>query len=218
MIGLCGAHRTGKTTLAREYAIAEGVSFVETSATETFKRLGKRPDQHYSFGDRLSIQLEILQDASDLWETEFGNHFISDRTPIDMIAYTLADVNNSTELTPDEIELAATYMDACFESSNRHFSCLILVQPGIKIVEAEGKASSNPLYIEHLNQTMMGLLMDSRNKAHGCYIPRHKLDLKERVQSVQVSYDRVIDRADQILINKSQGLCQSEVFRSDSLH
>lgn len=218
MIGLCGAHRTGKTTLGREYSIVEGISFVQTSATETYKRLGKNPRSMVSFKDRLEIQSEILKDANDLWETEFGERFISDRTPIDMIAYTLADINNSTNLSAEELRLADEYIQSCFESINRHFNCLVLLQPGIPIIEEEGKASCNPLFMNHLNSIMMGLLMSDSNRAYGCFIPKSTLDLTERIKAVQISQARAFNRIDEILINKAKGLNKIEVFRSDSIH
>ena len=62
MIGLLGAHRVGKTTLARELEKRYGLLFVQTNVIDTFERLGKDPRLDYDMETRLSIQEEILVD------------------------------------------------------------------------------------------------------------------------------------------------------------
>lgn len=188
MIGLCGAHRTGKTTLARAYAERVGIPFVETDARGTFARLGFDPKADYSFGTRMEIQLHILHDAGELYR-KAGSRFITDRTPIDFLAYTLADVQRTTLSNPSEERTLEEYLKACFDCCNRHFTTLIVVQPGIAIQDAPGKAPASAGYIEHLNSLMLGLVVNPHINAYHFSINRKFLDIEERLSCVQYAVD-----------------------------
>lgn len=192
-IGLCGAHRTGKTTLARAYAEKNGIEFLETRSSAVFERLGLSPKEDYTFRVRLKIQEEILADAARLYAGA-GVDWITDRTPIDMLAYTLADVQRAN-LDHEDSERLLKYMSACFRTANMYFSTLVLVQPGIEIVEEEGKAPGNLAYIEHLNSLAMGLIVDERVKAGHFYIPRSKIEMDERLDCVDSAVNQTARRA-----------------------
>lgn len=192
MIGLCGAHRTGKTTLAQEYSRGASIPFVRTSTSEVFKALGFDPKMDYDFKIRMFIQNKILDAAEALW-SQYEGEWITDRTPIDMLAYTMADVQRENLDTDDE-KLFESYHKRCIESSNKHFSMLIAVQPGIPMVETEGKAPSNIGYVEHINSLVLGLVHDSRVKTSRFLMSRATLDLNERCAAVDSAMDRMWDR------------------------
>jgi predicted ATPase len=156
IIGLCGGHRVGKTTLAAELARQMSSIFVPTQTSAVFFRHGLRPDMSLNFATRLRIQNEVLSDAKQLWRTQTQD-FITDRTPLDFIAYTLADIQAQTAV---EFEILKCYINACFQSTLEFFSHLILVQPGIPLVFETGKAALNQAYIEHLNTLLLGLIHD----------------------------------------------------------
>jgi hypothetical protein len=156
-VGFCGAHRTGKTELAGAVAAALGVNFIETTTSAVFASAGIAPSAVKDFGERMRIQPKVLDSAEALWRGE--TIYVTDRTPIDMLAYTLADIQGGTRADPEAV---AAYAERCFKSANRHFDLLVLVQPGITIVDAPGKAAPNPAYIEHFNSLAMGLLSDER--------------------------------------------------------
>ena len=150
MIGLLGAHRVGKTTLARELEKRYGLLFVQTNVIDTFERLGKDPRLDYDMETRLSIQEEILVDIEQKYLATKGEHFVTDRTPLDLLAYTFADIqrqNMSMELT----SRFGAYFDRCISVTNAHFWLVVLIQPGIPIVDEPGKAPPNIAYMEHLN-------------------------------------------------------------------
>ena len=88
-IGLCGSHRTGKTTLAEAVALKMGIPFVKTQTSEVFKQHGLDPSAPMDFGTRIRIQEHIIRAAEEIWESE-PNSFITDRTPIDMMKNTWA--------------------------------------------------------------------------------------------------------------------------------
>jgi len=192
-IGLIGAHRTGKTTLARLYAEKSGIKFLETSVSAIFRDLGYDAAVTYDFDTRLTIQEEVLKRVDAKYAEHAGTDFITDRTPLDMAAYLMADAIG--DRVPPECQVrVAQYVNACFETTNRRFGVVLLVQPGIQLVAEEGKAAMNVAYIEHLNSLMFGLTVDERLTCHNYYMPRHVLDLEKRHQALQASVSRSRER------------------------
>lgn len=194
IIGLLGSHRTGKTTLAKAYAQKHDLAFVETSVSAIFKSLGLDPAAKFTFSERLDIQEEVLRvvDKSyDKINSLYGA--IADRTPLDMLAYTMSEAIGDSVSEKDQARFEA-YARKCFEVTNRRFSCVILVQPGIPVVHEEGKASLNAAYMEHLNSLMLGLSVDERVEIPHFYIPRSRLTIEDRMVSLE-SAMQVTDRA-----------------------
>jgi len=183
MIGLFGPQRCGKTTLAKAYADKHGVQFVETSASSVFKRAGLDPAKTYGFDIRLAIQGEILKEfAAAYAAAPFGS--ITDRTPIDLMAYTLSECLNDNVSPSLEPRLEKYILD-CFDVLNRYFSTVILVQPGIPLVKALGKAGTSKAHIEHISSLCLGLVMDERTKCAHYYIRRSMIDMDERVAALE---------------------------------
>ena len=192
--GLCGGHRTGKTTLAKEYAKKYGVSFVETSVSAIFRELGYDPAVTYDFATRLMIQEEILKRIDAKLADYGGEDFITDRTPIDFIGYTLADAIG--DRVPDDCQdRLRKYVNDCFEVTNKRFGTIFLIQPGIQLVQEDGKAAMNEAYIEHLNSLILGLTVDERLKSYHFYIPRNVTEISERITAVRTALDRTKLRA-----------------------
>ena len=179
-LGLCGAHRTGKTTLAMAIATQLNIPFVRTTTSQVFAKLGLNPAESMDFPTRLFVQNQVLDAAEQIWD-DSSTPFISDRTPIDMIAYTLADIQGKTEV--DFAQLNA-YCDRCFASTNQFFQNLAIIQPGIPLVYEEGKAALNAAYIEHINILVIGLCNDSRLKADVFCNPREAIALDLRISNI----------------------------------
>lgn len=201
MIGLCGAHRTGKTSLARAFSSQNVIPFVQTDVSGVFKALGFDPKEDYDFKLRMFIQNRIL-DATESVYKKGGHQFITDRTPLDMLAYTMADIQRAN-LDSDDIAMFEDYMERCFEVTNRFFATLIAVQPGIPLVAAEGKAPLNKAYIEHINTLVMGLIVDERMKATRHFIPRDLIDMNLRVNCVNNVLASVTSRFERVAVEQS---------------
>jgi hypothetical protein len=193
MIGLCGAQGTGKTTLAKVYSEKHKVPFVQTDVSGTFVRLGADPKRDYPLLERIEIQREILKDyAALLKKAPF--RFVTDRTPIDMMAYMLADVRREN-VTDQMAGALIDYLDACHKVLNRNFTVLMVVQPGIPVeANRPGKAPSNPAYMEHINTLCMGLVVSARVEAHHFYMPREYLDLETRIQALDFAVNKAAAR------------------------
>lgn len=195
MIGISGSHRTGKTTLAQAFAKRYEIPFVRTSASEVFQAIGRDPTKEYPIEERISIQETLLFAFEKQFEEaqKRSRIWISDRTPIDLASYMLADIQRSTfENCPKLADMTTSYVRRCIERTNQWFSTLMLLQPGIGLVAEEGKAQCCPAYIEHLNYVQAGLLQDSDVSAAVYKIPRHYTNLEHRIECVHNAVERSI--------------------------
>jgi len=177
-IGLCGAHRTGKTTLALQLAKRCALPFARTSTTEVFAQNGLNPAHIMDFATRLWIQKKVLHAAQAVWR-QYPQGFVTDRTPLDFISYTLADIQGHQTVDSQQL---AHYIALCFTAMNEHFSHIIAVQPGIPLVYEAGKAALSEAYIEHLNTLILGLGYDERTQCPVWVIPRNCTALEQRTQ------------------------------------
>ncbi|MEB0029145.1 hypothetical protein QN372_00130 [Undibacterium sp. RTI2.1] len=191
MIGLLGSHRTGKTTLAKVYAEKHDLIFVETSVSSIFKQMGLDPAAKFKFKERLEIQEEVLRSVEEIYNRiDPSVSAIADRTPLDMLAYTMSEAIGDSVGKREQAKFAS-YVRRCFEVTNRRFSSLILVQPGIPVIAMQGKAIANEAYMEHLNSLMLGLSLDERIKVPHFYIPRGVLSLEGRVTALDGAVNMV---------------------------
>lgn len=184
MLAFVGAQRTGKTTLAKAFAQKNtDYTALMTSVGGVFKRLGLDPKVDYPFDKRLDTQRHILDELEAQYNGA-GLLFVTDRSPVDMIAYTLADVQRETLTDPLEKALEE-YVNDCFEVTNRYFATLMIVQPGIEPEESEKSAPATYGYTEHINALCIGLTMDSRLKCAHFALNRTTTDLDRRVAAVE---------------------------------
>lgn len=198
-IGLTGAQRTGKSTLARAFAEAEGCFCLETGASNVFAQLGMDPKAEYPIETRLVIQEAILADMEAAYAKagEQGS-FIADRTPLDLAAYMLADVQRSTLAgNPKAAAMVKDYVERCLMSTGRWFSMVFLVQPGIALVEAPGKAPACPVFMEHMNALCLGLMNDRRTCNTTFRIDRGVTALERRVTAMSASVRRAQTSAEE---------------------
>lgn len=179
-IGLCGSHRTGKTTTAKKLAIDNDIPFVETTTSAVFATHGLKPSSPMDFATRLWIQDKVLRAAEEIWSLH--RHFITDRTPLDMLAYTLGDIQGRTVV---EFEALQQYVQNCFAATNHYFGRLCVVQPGIPLIAAPGKAALNEAYIEHLNTLVLGLCLDERQQVTFSVMPRNCIAITKRCLFIQ---------------------------------
>ena len=187
MIGLCGGHRTGKTTLARAYAEAHQAIFVQTSVSAIIRAIGFDPScTDYDFATRLTIQEGVLAGLEAVYDcVPAGLPAVADRTPIDLLGYTMAEAIGD-RVPQDQQERFARYVQDCFNLCNSRFSTVILLQPGIPLVAGcDGKGAANPAFIEHLNSLMLGLTVDPRMKTSHFYIPRSYLSIEDRLSAME---------------------------------
>jgi len=184
-LGIAGAHRTGKTTLATVIAEATHLSLVKTNTTAVFQQYGLSPSTVLNFNTRLWIQHQIIEAAVSLWQMA-NQGWVTDRTPIDFMAYTVADIQGQTEVDWNELE---RYINRCFTVTNQLFTHLVLVPPAIPLKYEEGKATLNRAYIEHLNTLMLGLCQDERLHRPVVILRRETVNLEARMKEILKAVD-----------------------------
>lgn len=186
LIGLCGAHRTGKTTLAIGYAERTDAVFLPTNASEVFNILGYSPKEEYPLEVVLDIQEAILRSFLDIWHESWLDDGVSitDRTPVDLIAYTLAHVGQN-ELTPELEERLLKYVDDCYKALNEYFGILVVLQPGIELEESDKSARASLSYMDHINKLILGSVVDERVEVPSYRIPQLDLDIDNRIDQIE---------------------------------
>jgi len=188
MIGVCGAHRTGKTTLAQTLSECTGIPFLRSDVSGTFERLGVSPQAEMHLASRLEVQIQILDDLQDQYMSSPSGNFITDRTPVDVAAYLVADITRaSTDGCPSVDDEVARFVTRAVEMTFAHFEMVILVQPGLELEEDPKKAQCSKAYIEHLNDIMISLLLgrdDDAPTSKVVMLRRYITGLQERTQVI----------------------------------
>lgn len=158
-LGLCGAHGTGKTTLAIASSQKLNIPYISIGASDVFLQHGFHPSDKLDIRTRLFLQQKILDKAEGIWFDVDESSFICDRTPLDMAAYLLADVSNGEldQRTQDEI---VDYLADCFSITKKYFKKIVLIPPMIHPIPREYKAALNKPLIQSLHCTLIGLLSD----------------------------------------------------------
>lgn len=194
MLGLIGAHRVGKSSLATHLAAKFGFKFIPVSISKMQKKYGfDSSNQSYDFEIRMEIQEHLLFEFKRLLELHISIprlariHLtrdvkpepIFDRTPLDLIGYTLIHV--SDQLTDQQSTWLLEYIDRCINLTNEYFTHVMLVQPGIPLVsDNTTSARASAGIIEHLNAVYLAYMVDPRVKSKTSILSREVLDMDER--------------------------------------
>lgn len=182
-IGFAGAHRVGKTTLAKLVAEKTGHPFVENSASPSFEALGIKPSANLQMSLRLKVQSHIFNRFKET--TEGMNDFVVDRTPLDYIAYTVAELNTIefNKLGSVGRGLIHAYIESCVKSVVDDFDVLFIVPPGIEIEHDDSKAICDRVVIEHIHALVASYAEISGHKAV-FFLDRSMTVLDDRIQLV----------------------------------
>lgn len=184
-LGLVGAHRVGKTTLAKHAAGISYYHFVEVSISGMQKQRGfDSSNQDYDLSTRQEIQEGLLHDFEALLDrvSRLNKLFITDRTPLDLIGYALLHVGNSA--TAEQSAWILDYIQRCIKVTNKYYEKVVLVQPGVELVHSSTSAAANYGVIEHLNAIYTAYLIDPRLACKRQIIPREVLNLNDRVHYI----------------------------------
>jgi len=181
LAGLAGAHRTGKTTLAREYAKRHDATFLKTDVSKSLASMGFTARDSLSLSERLQVQEIALNDCIAVWAQAKGE-CITDRTPLDLAMYTISEVtmgraNNMVEDYDATDYLLELYVERCLHAAEKYFGNIIVVQPGIKVVDDAKSAAPSKSYILNLSLTILGLA----NVSSSHIMPKDILQIEDRV-------------------------------------
>ena len=185
MIGLLGAHRTGKSTLCQALLSAGRGSFweKEISISKMQKEMGyDSSNQSYDWETRKSIQSGLLDAFFKKLHKETITravvaNWITERTPLDLIGYLV--MNAPENPTAEDLEWIDNYIANCIALTNINYSKVFLLQPGIEYVECTTSAKEDSMDI--LNAIYLKTLLDPRLTVDRVIVPQEMTDLTERV-------------------------------------
>lgn len=197
MIGLAGAHRVGKTTLAKAFAEAAGIPYLDLSfSQEILHEMGLTSlSQINSIEQRLYHQLrrmQLTENALIGWK----ELFVTDRTPLDVAAYAIADFGQT--MSEQQIATAQKIVEEGYRITNARFKVLVHVYPGIPYVADEGKPTPNAAYQEHIHALITGMLADTRNRVGYYYLDRDTTDADDRLKAMGNIYRELVKGAMQL--------------------
>lgn len=167
LYGFVGAHRSGKTTLARKLSEDLGVPFHEVSITRMSLALGYNPVMPMTLEDRMRLQLGLLRDYCATVDA-LPRPVLVDRSPIDIMAYAIAEFDMVSHLKMDagSLEASAIFVDMCIDATVTRFDFLYYLEPLQAYVADETKATpaANPAYQRHIALLIQGALKEMEDR------------------------------------------------------
>lgn len=161
-----GPHRVGKTTLAKEFAAeSSNYQYFTLHVSDYFKKVNIDPSMPMDFETRLRVQFELLTMAGQQYReaiSQTDKHLVCDRSPLDFMAYLLADVTMSS---PDYLPALRSFEEEAIALHKEIFGYTVLIQPGIQYVHEEAKGSPSQSYIFMLNYLYKGLISKCKGSA-----------------------------------------------------
>jgi hypothetical protein len=140
---------------------------VRSGISNAFASRGLSPQDKIAFPERLDIQIDLLE----LQETAFikaGDMFVTDRTPLDLIAYTLAEINgdaarqlqNSKQLS----DKLSAYIERCYSVTRNNFDKIIIVSDLAFLVPDSTKGASSQFYCDKIRTLINESIIKFKNK------------------------------------------------------
>lgn len=180
-IGFTGAHRTGKTTLARAVARCYQLPLLSLRVSGIVADHGFDMAVDNRLDTGVIMQAAQLTDMIEAIEANPAG-FVSDRTPLDAAAYFMADATAGAGSEMSR-ETAVQYVERCMALTAKHFDVVILVPPAITFEPLDGKPPMNEAYQEHLHLLIRGMLFDDEIAIPTGQIMRTNTDRFDRIRS-----------------------------------
>ena len=200
VIGLMGAHRTGKSTLHdvltqdinNQYA--NKFTSIPVSISSWQREIAfNSSNQAYDWETRKNIQgyllsrfEQTLAQGVTMIHPAMVNHQlvnniqITERTPLDLIGYLL--LNTPENPTQEDLEWIDSYKAECIGLTNAFYEKVFLLQPGILYVECDTSAKEDS--IDKLNAFYLHTLLDPRLIIDRHIIDSNMTNLNDRVTEI----------------------------------
>lgn len=160
--GLSGASATGKTTLAKLVADALDITYLPSSITATAQKHGFNAVADLSLDKRMDLQDKLLQDHLELVDAQKGM-FITDRTPIDMAGYALAEfgMHSDKNASQEVLARADAYARDCIKAAVSRYDRVFLLSRLMTYEVSDKRPPKNSAYDRHCDLLMKGLLIEA---------------------------------------------------------
>jgi hypothetical protein len=195
LYGVCGTHRSGKTTAAKLLAEQLGIEFLDSSF-DVAKKFGFNPVGEMSLTDRLAMQILVLEDHVEKLNAA-PRPLITDRTPLDYFAYTLAQFGmTSHKDTSDTTLLAAhAFAEKCLDVTKTYYDMVFVMDP-LKVYEVDttkATPTANPAFQLHIHALIHGAVSQIHQELNYALVP--VMPLQQRVDFIA---QQIVERMDDI--------------------
>jgi ABC-type oligopeptide transport system ATPase subunit len=159
--GLIGASGTGKTTLAKLVAEAMDITYVPSSITECARKHGFDSVGKLTLTERVELQKHLLDDHVEMI-SQTKRPMITDRTPIDMAGYMLAEFNmhSHEQMSFGELKLVDEYSYLCRQAVVQNYDHVFMLGRLPVYEVSSTRPSVNPAYQRHTELIMRGLIAE----------------------------------------------------------
>jgi hypothetical protein len=192
-----GAHRSGKTTTAQKVAEQLGIEFVDASFNVA-REFGYDPVGFLPLADRLLMQMKVMEHHLKVIEAA-QRPAITDRTPLDFFAYTLAEYGILSHVAANDAELLATvkrFSEVCIQMTVMHYDMVFLLEtlPVYVVDNTKATPAENPAFQLHIDSLIHGAL----SKAHSSDLNYAVVPVMEQQKRVDFICDQIVERMNDI--------------------
>lgn len=187
-VAVSGSHRNGKTELTKKLSDKMGVPYIDANVSASFESMKFSPDSYFTFGERVSIQKVVFQNMKNILDFYSGkmNSYLFDRSPVDMIGYLLANIDQTTSSIFDKD--VKEFIQSCISLTREHFDLVIFVPTGFDSVTfcegKNGKVYSSLAYRMAISNVISGVYSDFLDDFKVIKIPGSVSTTDERVDFV----------------------------------
>ncbi|CAO3459581.1 hypothetical protein [Azospirillum argentinense] len=157
MIGINGAHRSGKSTLAKALSERLGLPYLDANVTPELLARGFDQVAPMSAERRLACQ-EMRLELFAAKIAAAPRPCITDRSFLDIAAYSLAELTRMQE-DPALGGAVAEHVERCVHLTRLHFDHLIALRPLAGFEIADGHAPPNRGYQDHIQFLVDGMML-----------------------------------------------------------
>lgn len=192
MIGLCGAHRTGKSTLGKAVAKDLNVGLMEhNEAGKILASMNLSLDHVWSLEDRFEFQTRLLDafEKSLQEVSEDGHTFVTDRTPLDIAAYLFCEVQKAGGVMTALDTKFQDFLKRAYAITNKYYSMVVHVPVAIPYVVEKGKPLPIISYQKQHGFITTGMLMADEITIGAYFMSDKVLSISDRLQFIRECYN-----------------------------
>ncbi|MHB0416279.1 AAA family ATPase [Klebsiella pneumoniae] len=206
-IGITGAQGSGKTTLARYIDAHYGIPYVDAGVGKLMSSLGVKVGERLPLYERLQVQMEIVRHIEMITRGVEG--FVIDRTPADVMAYTLDLVGQTNDQRC--IDLALEIERFCHKTALSNFNAIAGLRPGVNLraqdYERAQRGSLDRLYVARIDSLMCGELTKINSLAKSgdlqvFVLSETCISVDARARSIMRVIDRHVERIESRISNR----------------
>lgn len=168
LVAVIGATSMGKTSLCAQ----SGFTFIKTDVSGVWKDYGLDPKEEMPLSHRLEVQTSILEEHVRQWQAAFDKYadknviFLTDRSPICFMTYTLAEISGYMMLSEENQKAVEEYIRACVQALKMFDGIFHLrgIPFDTSLEDGKVRATTNPVYHAHYQSLSIGLMLNAADQ------------------------------------------------------